>query len=45
MKLSNLILMVGAGLTGFSVARKVLDKYQVGIYYYDKEEAAEQLES
>jgi hypothetical protein len=45
MKLSNLIITVGAGLAGFSVVRKVLDKYQVGIYYYDKEEMAEQAES
>jgi hypothetical protein len=44
MKISNLILAIGAGAAGFSAVRKILDKYQVGIYYIDKEEAAEMAE-
>lgn len=41
MKISNLILAIGAGAAGYSAVKKFLNKYQVGIYYFDKEEAAE----
>jgi hypothetical protein len=41
MKISSLILTIGAGAAGFSAVKKLLDKYEVGIYYFDKEEAAE----
>lgn len=34
-----------AVFAGFAAVRKVLDKYQVGLYYYDKQEAAELAEA
>lgn len=45
MKLSNFILTVGAGAAGFSIVRKILDKYKIGIYYFDKEEMAQEEDS
>jgi hypothetical protein len=38
MKLFKIIAGILTALAGFSFARKVLDKYDVGIYYVDKEE-------
>lgn len=45
MRLSTVILAAGVGTAGFSIIRKVLERYEVGLYYFDKDESEEELES
>jgi hypothetical protein len=40
MKLFKIFSAVATTILSIIAARKLLDKYKVGIYYYDKEEAA-----
>ena len=44
MRLSTVILSASIGTAAFSVIKKILKKYEIGIYYYDKEEAEEELD-
>lgn len=45
MKLFKVFSILATSLLGATAIKKILDKYKVGIYYYDKQEAAELQES
>lgn len=45
MKLFKIFSAIVSTVFSIFAAKKLLDKYKVGIYYYDKAEAAEQAES
>ena len=45
MKLFKIFSALVVTLAGSVAAKKILNKYELGIYYYDKEEAAELAES